>query len=101
MTMGLIVADAQAFAVPAVERPLTDIGSDWLWWHHEAFQADGTATTPVDEAGGTVWHRVHVDNKAMRKIQPNQVLALVLANGVLSGTSTIIVSGALRFLFKK
>ena len=101
LTMGLIVADAQAFAVPAVERPLTDIGSDWLWWTNQSYHADGTAVTPLDEAGGAVWSRIEVDNKSMRKIQPNQVLALVLQNSPAAGTATVIVTGVLRFLFKK
>ena len=101
MVMGLIVMDAVAFAVPAAESPLTDIGSDWLWWTSQSFHADGTAVTPLDEAGGAVWSRVEVDNKAMRKIQSNQVLALVLANSPSAGTATIIVNGVLRFLFKK
>ena len=102
MTMGLIVVDAQAFAVPAVERPLLDIGSDWLWWDNVTLVGDGTGVTPTDDGGISVFREVMVDNKAMRKIQPNQVLALVLANGALgAATMTIRVSGVLRFLFKK
>jgi len=101
MTMGLIVADAQAFAVPAVERPLTDVGSDWLWWTNVSLLADGTATTPLDEAGLSVFHRTELDNKAMRKIQPNQVVALVLQNSAVNSSMSIRVFGVLRFLFKK
>ena len=101
MTMGLIVADAQAFSIPAVQRPLGDIGSDWLWWTNVSFIADGTGATPLDEAGLSVFHRTEVDNKAMRKMQPNQVLALVLANAVVNDAMSIRVTGVLRFLFKK
>ena len=101
MTMGLIVADSRAFAVPAVEQPLTDIGSDWLWWTSESLIADGTGVTPLDEAGLSVFARVNIDNKAMRKVQPNQVIALVLQNGVVNSSMQIRVTGVLRFLFKK
>ncbi len=101
MVMGLIVVDARAFAVPAVEFPLTDIGSDWLWWDTVSFNADGTGVTPLDEAGLSVFARTHVDNKAMRKIGLNQVVALVLQNAALNSTMTIQVSGVLRILFKK
>jgi len=97
MTMGLIVADAQAFAVPAVERPLTDIGSDWLWWSNRSLADAGDATNPTEGAGEMEVTRIDIDNKAMRKMQPNQVLALVLANGVANSTMNIRVIGVLRF----
>ena len=101
MTMGLIVMDSQAFAAAVAQNPLGDIGSDWLWWTNVSFLADGTGVTPLDEAGLSVFNRTEVDNKAMRKIQPNQTLALVLQNNVVGGTMSIRSFGVLRFLLKK
>ena len=101
MTMGLIIVDTQAFSVPVVQAPLGDIGSDWLWWTSISLIADGTGVTPTDDGGLSVFERVEIDNKAMRKFQNNQVLALVLQNNVLNGTMSIRVSGVPRFLFKK
>ena len=101
MTMGLIVMDSQSFAAAVAQRPLGDVGSDWLWWTNVSLLADGSGVTPVDEAGLSVFHRTEVDNKAMRKIQPNQVMALVLQNSVVNSTMSVRVFGVLRFLLKK
>ena len=101
LTMGIMVADVRAVAVPATPLPLDDIGSDWLWWSNRAFIADAAGGPPIHDGGDSVISRIEFDGKAMRKVQPNQVLILVVQNSVVNGTGTIRATGVLRMLFKK
>ena len=101
LTMGLIVMDARSFAVPSVEIPNTDVGSDWFWWDQRSFTKDTTTGQADDDSGESLVTRIHVDNKAMRKVQVNQVVALVAQNLVQNGTMTIDLSGTFRMLLKK
>ena len=101
LTMGIMVADVRAVAVPATPLPLDDIGSDWLWWSNRSVIADGSGTPPLEDSGDMLISRVEIDGKAMRKVQPNQVLILVLQNSAVNGTGTIRATGVLRMLFKK
>ena len=96
ITMGITVVTAAALAASAIPSPLSDIGSDWLWWD-TAFV--GEADTGV--VGGTVEiDRISVDSKAMRKIGLNEVVVFVVQITSCQGTVVANVCANLRMLLK-
>ena len=98
--LGLIVVSANALAVggTSVPGPLNDQGAAWLW--HSYFGVDAAHwITAVSNAGfGALEQDVMIDAKAMRKVEPDQSVALI---GELSSSdfSSVEVTGGLRFLF--
>ncbi len=98
MFMGIKLTTATALAIPAVELPDADIGSDWIWWGERGFS---TLDTGIGQSNsGQTYERLIIDSKAMRKVQPNQVLVLVTQNVVTLSTQTILAEGAFRILLK-
>jgi len=93
LVMGLIVIPATSISVPP--SPLTDIGSDWLWWDVAPLNLTGSDS---DETANNIV--IDVDNKAMRKIGLNEIVSIVVHVVSFEGTSTINASGVLRFLLK-
>jgi len=100
-SMGIKFATASAVAAASVESPLTDIGSDWIWWQSVAMDSSNTLAAPVPD-GLTVAKRVEIDSKAMRKQSGlNKVLVFVTQNTVVTSTQTITALGSARVLFKR
>jgi len=96
VNMGLILVTETALAASAIPLPGTDVGNDWLWIDSAVVgsQAD-------DQIGGAVTvERMVVDSKAMRKVNNNQALVLVLQLTACEGTIVVNVCGSLRFLLK-
>jgi len=96
--VGLIVVTAAAAAVgvTAIPTPLTELGSDWLWWDSLSVGSDA-----ADVIGSTITvDRLSVDSKAMRKIGNNQVVLLVAEMLTCEGTMVVNLCGTLRFLLK-
>jgi len=96
--LGLIVvtASAAAVGVTAFPTPLTDLGSDWLWWDSVSV---GSSTTDVIGETITV-DRLSVDSKAMRKIGNNMVVLLVAELLTCEGVMVVNLCGSLRLLLK-
>ncbi len=100
VTMGIIVVTAAAFAGSSVPTPLTDVGSDWLWWDVATFGRISAAAEDVVNNPLTI-DRIQVDSKAMRKIGLNQVLLFVAQlTPCDSGTVVANICGNLRMLLK-
>jgi len=104
ITMGIKLVSEQAASAGAgsIEHPQSDIGSDWIWWHVEAFRSINT-TEHASATGmpfGASVRDVVVDSKAMRKVKPNQVLKLVIQNTVIASTATLTLDGSIRVLVK-
>ena len=78
--IGLCVVSDQAFAigVTAIPTPYTDASSD-LWLMHRFWQAPIAVATAASIA--RVDTLVDLTSKAMRKINPDQTLVLVIENG--------------------
>jgi len=96
VNMGLILVTETALAASAIPLPGADVGNDWLWIDSAVVgsQAD-------DQIGGAVTlERMVVDSKAMRKVNNNQALVLVLQLTACEGTIVVNVCGSLRFLLK-
>ena len=102
VSMGIIIQSAAAVAagVGSMPSPFTDIGSDWVWHQQVPLALRGTLGSDNEALGGHV-ARIEVDNKAMRKIEPNQALVLIVENVALTSTATFQLTTAFRFLFKK
>ena len=99
-TSGLIVVTADALAAGAVPSPLSDIGSDWLWWSNRGLRSlAGGSASDEDGAAGIV--RVPIDSKAMRKVGLNQALILVSAMQPETLTISVHIVGAIRVLLKR
>ena len=96
---GLIIVTAKALAggVAALPIPITDIGSDWLYHRMSLIDVQSAITV---EDGITQNVRFEVDNKAMRKFDLNQVLAINVEAQGLASTMTVELTWALRLLFK-
>ena len=101
ITMGLIVVTQKAFTagLASMPAPATDISSDWLWWDTRTMVVQ-SATADEDTALG-INRLIPVDNKAMRKIEMNQLLAFIVQNVSLNSSITTQVSGHLRVLIKR
>jgi len=99
--LGIKLTTGAALAGAAVEQPLLDIGSDWIWWTAvPLFLAGGSVAAPNSD-GRSIVHRVEVDSKAMRKTGINSVLVLVAQNEVITSTQTFDVQAVLRVLLKR
>ena len=101
VAMGIYVADSKAITagITALELPFTGIGSDWMWWDTAILESNTSVSPPsVDNLGSHF--DIEIDNKAMRKIQPNQALVFVAENNALNSTLTVQVSGVVRVLLK-
>ena len=98
--MGMIVVTAKARSpggVGALPDPRADVGSDWIWFH-QAIVGEQVANE-VDNNDLSI-ERVIVDNKAMRKVGPNQVLVFIAGVITCEGTLVVNVCGGVRVLLK-
>jgi len=94
LCMGLIVVDVISAASGAVPKPLTDIGSSWLWW--KCVTIGEQIGSP--DINGLSFNRVDVDSKAMRKTGLNQKVVLVMTLTQCEGTLVVNVCGVIRTL---
>jgi len=103
ITMGIKLTSGSALAagIGAIELPSDEVGSDWIWWSSRAFNADTALAAVNGDDGEALATRVEVDSKAMRKVQPNQVLIFVAQNSALTSTQSIRISGLVRVLLKR
>jgi len=104
LAMGIYVADSRAVAVgiTALELPLTNISSDWLWWTCVPIAVNTVGVSqdsPISEIIRA--HRGEIDGKAMRKIEPNQILVFVTEMVEFGTPSNVRVLMSVRLLFKK
>ena len=81
--MAVVSDQSTAIGVTAVPTPETDAASD-LWFLHQWCINDFTFITAAgfDAAAG---HHYHLDSKAMRKVNGDQDVVLVLEGGVTAG----------------
>ena len=102
VSVGLIKVTARALAagVASLPTPGTDTGSDWLWHKDVPLGVRGSLGADSESLGAHV-ARFEIDNKAMRKFEPNEVLVIVFENVALVGTQSTQITVAMRFLFKK
>jgi len=100
ISMGMILQSAAAVTagVGSMPLPFTDIGSAWIW-HRQVLVRSLIAPPNGTDLAGNV--RITIDNKAMRKVNPNQALVMIVQNTVQTGTITVSISSAQRLLFKK
>ena len=96
VTMGIMQVNSAAVTGAAVPAPITDVGTDWLWW--DVFTVGAAASDVIGEQI-TVDRKV-VDSKAMRKLKNNSALILVAQLLTCEGTMVVNVCGGLRFLLK-
>ena len=96
VTAGIIVVTAKALAagVASLPTPLTDVGSDWLWW--DTYATAWQTGEPIETGG---FRRV-IDSKAMRKVGLNQVVVMVVEVTSISGTPSVDIVFGVRMLLK-
>ena len=102
ITCGIKLATTTAAAAGTLESPLTNIGSDWIWWKTIPLSIGaGTLAVPVPAEGQMLSARVEIDSKAMRKTDLNQDLVFVSQSSVITSTATTDIIGVVRCLFKR
>jgi len=100
--MGIKLTTASAFAagVASLEAPFPDIGSDWIWWDVRSMRTR-VAVVATDSGSTSLDTRVNLDSKAMRKVEPNKLLMLMVTNLVVTSTMSVEVRGGVRILLKQ
>ena len=96
--VGLAVVSDQASAIgaTAVPTPINDLGSD-LWFLHSIMQSDFTFITGAGFSSGNVVQK-DVDSKAMRKVNGDQDIVVVVETSSFSDGLTLVLGG--RILIK-
>jgi len=60
----------------AIDRPFTDAGAEWMWHSYFAF----TSTFSTGAAFVPIEYHIPIDGKAMRSLDDNEQLVIVLEN---------------------
>jgi len=87
---------AAALGITAVPAPITNLDSD-LWYVHQSMLASFISKTQVG-IEATAGKQYTIDSKAMRKVNNDQNIVLVLESDTLGGG--VAVDGLGRFLIK-
>jgi len=100
IAVGLIAQSRAAIAAGVASMPLpgTDIGSPWIWHRLINVRSNVAPVNGTDLLGN---RSILIDNKSMRKFDLNQGLVMVVENTVITGTITVTLQAAFRFLFKR
>ncbi len=98
--MGIIPQGQAAITVgvTAMPKPITQIGSPWIWHQMVSMRSNVAPVNGTDLLGNA---RIPIDNKSMRKFDLNQGLQLVVENSAITGTITLTILFSLRVLFKR
>ena len=98
--LGLIIVseDALAAGAASIPSPIDDLDSPWIF--HQLFSlGPSTASEAADDTNlGLSTARIVIDNKAQRKIGPNEVLTFMWDTQLHAGTPTFDGSAAVRCL---
>jgi len=79
-------------------NPFTDSATKWMWYTEFNLGYEEMVTDVIDVPGITSFREV-VDNKAMRKVAPEQEAQLVVTNTTVATAGAVNVSWSGRFLF--
>ncbi len=98
--LGLVVVRSEAATAggTSLPGPIGQVSSDsWLWHQFVPLDAMGATTEALARTGGTAFHRVTVDSKAMRKLP--QGSDLILVGETLTGEFvSVLALGGIRVL---
>ena len=97
IAIGIILVTRAALVAGAVPDPITDVGSEWMWYHTSTI---GETTSSSVIGREIVIDRFEVDTKAMRKVKPNEALVLVAKAVTCEGTTVANLCGIIRVLAK-
>ena len=89
---------AVAAGVGSMPLPTTDVSSPWILHRQVPFDSNIAPPNGTDIGGNM---HIVIDNKLMRKFDLNQALQFVVQNTVITGTITLSIVFAFRFLFKR
>ena len=80
--------------------PITDDKASWMWYLSTGIGYEEMVTDVIDVPGMSSV-RVHVDNKAMRIIRPEEELQLVVTNttAISAGSVNVVFTGRMLFGF--
>ena len=84
--------------VASMPKPLTEIGSPWIWHRMVNMRSNVAPVNGTDILGN---RHILIDNKSMRKFDLNQGLQLIVENVAQTGTITVTILLAVRVLFKR
>ena len=94
--LGLIIVSGDAFVVggASLPGPISDASASWLWHRFVCLEA---STNALDGSHILTNRIIEVDSKAMRKMKPNDTLALVgeLSTGEFAAVTAL---SGIRFL---
>ncbi len=94
---GFILVSNEAFAagIASVPKPFTDADADWVWYGFLSISSGAEAGV----VGDSLFDRLPVDSKAMRKVKPSQSLVFVVeVASSQDATGTFDVMYGLRIL---
>ena len=94
--IGIVSTDAAALGATALPDPASELEYPWLWWGSMNLASE-VAAAPTAWGPGAQF--MEVDTKAMRRVKPQQSLALIVE--VFSATGapvTLLKSTAMRVL---
>jgi len=79
-------------------EPFADSATKWMWYteFHVGYEE---MVTDVIDVPGISSYRAEIDNKAMRKVAPEQEVQLVITNTTVLTASAVNVNFSGRFLF--
>jgi len=99
---GIAIVSSDAFAAGAgsIPNPISDVSWDgWLW--HQFFDIHSVTATIADGANAaSVYRRIEVDSKAMRKFGLNDAMVWMLETAAEVGTAAMNVHADSRILIK-
>ncbi len=81
--MGIIKVP-EGTGTTVVYSPASDANAPWLWYSSALLAYEEKVTDVIDVPGMTA-QRFDVDNKAMRRIRPDEELQIVMSNTTLGG----------------
>ena len=98
--IGMIPQSSAAVAAGVGSMPtlVTDVSSPWILHRQVPFDANIAPPNGTDIGGN---FHIIIDNKSMRKFDLNQALQLTVQNTVVTGTLSLSIVFAFRFLFKR
>ena len=77
--------------------PVTDANAPWVWWWGTTLYYTEYVVDVIGSQLGAV-SRAVIDNKAMRKIRPDEELQFVIENVTIDGAGTVNVAYNIRWL---
>ncbi len=96
LTMGIIKVP-EGSGTTVQYDPATDANAPWIWYDFALLGYEEMVTDVVDVPGATSFRSV-IDNKAMRRIRPDEELQFAITNTTQAGALSVNMRYGVRWL---